>query len=101
MYDSMHAETFRGFAEEFELLAIALGDSDDPERRKVLLRRMRAIINEIDALINFGSGDDLVIRTDSRHDLEKLLEMANKVQASMTARPAKKLRARAAAQDGT
>jgi hypothetical protein len=43
---------FYRFAQEFELLAINLDRSDEPERRKVLLRRLRVVIDEIDELMH-------------------------------------------------
>ena len=45
------ARTFSHFAEEFDLLATALDDSSDPEQRKILLTRMKVVIDQIDDLI--------------------------------------------------
>jgi len=48
-----HVSTkFYRLAQEFELLAINVDVSDDPKRRKGLLGRMRAVIDDIDELIH-------------------------------------------------
>jgi len=47
-------QQFDSLAAEFETLAVAMRDCESPDRRIVLLQRMRIVIEEIDGQI-FGS----------------------------------------------
>ena len=45
------AQIFHSLAEEFELLSLAFRRSDNPELKKELLARMKAVVDEIDERI--------------------------------------------------
>jgi len=80
------AETFYRLAQAFELLAIALDDSDNLEDRKDLLTRMKALIDEIDELLHREAVDskgEPPERIRAVHDLEKFLKSASKTQATI------------------
>ncbi len=44
-------QRFHSLAGEFELLALALDESQDPEQREDLLTRMKAMLDELDERI--------------------------------------------------
>jgi hypothetical protein len=78
---------FCRFAQEFELLAIALDDSDDQEQRMALLRRMRAVIEGIDELVRQNAVGEERIHD---HELDRFLVLASKVEASIAGRRSRK-----------
>ena len=60
-------ERFYRFAQEFQLLAMALDNAGDPDSRKELLGRMKAMVDEMDEAIRQEAVDSRECLNESMH----------------------------------